>query len=1115
MVQLIPILDTLTKWTIELPFRAGGVLLSASHFIFSSFFSLSWLFYNLFRGIFQIGEEIGKRTVGRAKKSFTTNFVEPVEKANAFSHGKMYLVKLMLLCLFQVVFWLFEFMMVLLRSVIPLLFVLTLGMSFGVLLFGFLSLEGNLDVAQQIIGIIVTGTLSFLQIILLIYDGLAQILEPIVPLYDLGVSVLVRLTLLIYTVSFETLGLSTPKYGRSLLPDDKLFHSHPTYDSLTNSKFSQSFFPGDSIHGERILAQGFFSQDGEFATETFDGYYETVSAVVHVFFAVLSILFDIGLIFWELYLRFFASILQGLLSLLFPMFRSFGCCSTSFGCCVREYIGNFVSILQFIPGIAELAQAIKCQLVDFEESQCKCSIKEGGFYQNALECPAERYFCRKDESTGLYTQYKVVGNSPPENQLSSYNYEEACPQVFRNLHETSRNLATSVQYLPYKPANCSSYCYPNKRDHRNGWMVTRCLTNDHLEFEGTCSVSSRGRALDIDQSMSKITSELKTFVKQYKPSIRIKLPGEDKPFGKTYPPVYTNDNILKEEFVQYAKEREKHSTFQFPKAYDVLSGLFLPGILFDQIELVKSIAMDPPNIERLNDLIQSMVLYVEGDTVDASKKHNHRYLLSTVAIGDDMKWSQNNKHPQKIQLFFHYYDKLIANHHRYMKEVHNYDSNVGYVRNTHKAITTLYLNTTKTGRRGRTLTSLTDTQPGENLDETLGVFGYDCPYLCPDLVTCVSIKDLETCPEPASIWGYILYPFYYVSVLPRYIDMRLLIDTTFECWLEYETNPSINPLAVIPPNNNFELVWSLSKNRQLTNSEERRIKNLKWCFPLVRTIPRAPKITWSWHTFMQDTCGGESAQFCTCPMFPNANNIFNYNTKILSFFYEFQLARVQNFYAYLNLMLSSMFFNTNVNNWYKGFLDWIGLNIPEGAKPLYNLFDYEYATAGVTNSNQLAFCYAIHIPSLIYVMMFNLMPLFIFIYAGLFALLYDIAFKVVYIGFFFVLRNTLTIVDAIGVEYEGMSEQELYEYRRKILKEASNRSGLTFSGEALVDGVSTAYNKIGDAKNRVLKRVIQNLPSNTPTGTLMRYYRNYRNKRRRASVQGKTSFEIYKDQKLL
>lgn len=101
----------------------------------------------------------------------------------------------------------------------------------------------------------------------------------------------------------------------------------------------------------------------------------------------------------------------------------------------------------------------------------------------------------------------------------------------------------------------------------------------------------------------------------------------------------------------------------------------------------------------------------------------------------------------------------------------------------------------------------------------------------------MALSQTSSCPYPQQ-WHFITYIRYSLYVLRETAinqDYRILIDSTFKCWANYEFNPETYPVR----SDVYAAIFEARKRHDM--DQVKRIQDkLVYCWPLRPTLPKFP-----------------------------------------------------------------------------------------------------------------------------------------------------------------------------------------------------------------------------------------------------------------------------------
>lgn len=182
--------------------------------------------------------------------------------------------------------------------------------------------------------------------------------------------------------------------------------------------------------------------------------------------------------------------------------------------------------------------------------------------------------------------------------------------------------------------------------------------------------------------------------------------------------------------------------------------------------------------------------------------------------------------------------------------------------------------------------------------------GPNCPYLCPDGITCVSKSNIASCEIPSSNWTsatVIRTSFHTLGVAFTALDFEVLIKETLSCWYGYIINPAKNPAT-------FGSTVDIMLNGDYSKYD--------FCAPLIGDIPYVPVLVWSLEKYVEKECGTsqllQTSQIqpinaCLCPSY-DVVGIFDYYTPWTPFSYIYVKVRLYNAVRGIQYVLNAISF---------------------------------------------------------------------------------------------------------------------------------------------------------------------------------------------------------------
>ena len=412
-----------------------------------------------------------------------------------------------------------ELFFVLGRTIIPAIWFIVLITLFCVAIWPALFLESNLDGLIGASKIIINSFIDLYNFGASCYNFVVDIINSFRPVILLTVGYYVRLSFIWGNAMLETVGLAS--YKNRDLSQQEFF-----MDSTSQTMIDNHYF-----HSRALATNYFFAYDEQKKQYIRAGV--EITGVTLIFkvismaaFIILTIMYELSLVVWELIFAVIYPIFSGLFVFVSGPVQSGTCCLASPFCCFLE---TSAGVFSFLPGNGD---ALRCRESILSQSSCKCgraynvaSNSGEGFYKFAPQCTDDTYNCLEDDE-GLWGQYgetKFVEGQPVSGLigLKSEDKSIACPRQEGALNQNSADFRSLIESHPIKPSSdCLNFCYSYKHKKNKGWLIQRCLGDEHISMLGLCrtdGVEVKTRRLDLNKDLSELKSHLKEFKRQYDP----------------------------------------------------------------------------------------------------------------------------------------------------------------------------------------------------------------------------------------------------------------------------------------------------------------------------------------------------------------------------------------------------------------------------------------------------------------------------------------------------------------------------------------------------------------------------------------------------------------------
>lgn len=650
---------------------------------------------------------------------------------------------------------------------------------------------------------------------------------------------------------------------------------------------------------------------------------------------------DAFLIFYEI-LSTIATVFAGLD--MGGLAKSGACCSstpsTALACAQDVFVSILFSIVKIISFDLIPADTIRQIKKDFSapaallsQANCKCSVAEGGLFQNIPGCRPVSYTCVKsfNGKEEIWTETATNTLNAANEQISSISStgtteESGCPRFIRASRGEERRLEGGGE--------CNNYCY--KIDHHE-WLFDVCGSEKY--YIGHCSKN-------LTSSQSVI--HFNRFVKL-------------KGISST-----ERRRMLKPKISILEEEEESAEPIDFETVSAIL----------DRLEARQSPALLKCDLSSYGNWNNDFHLLFFRLLCIAVKVgvYDKEYQISDSPFRRHMDVIINHSNSDFKYKDFH--EAMVDAHILFYKEVAKEDSLLVSSRQYFNAT----LNSTSAYIQDLMDKTVADNKEKianrRNLKQDSGFVTNDCEYLCPD-GTCQKKTKRGQCKTP-EVWSpavAVRYSFHIFIVGFEAWDLSQLFGSILKCWQKYADNPAVDPTS-------------------LTNIILKTVGNapddLIYCFPLFESIPYLPYITFDFRKYLQDSCKGKDVfgsvapiQKCRCPQY-DQDGVFKYFTYWLPAVPTFIQSRLHNavrVFLFLVTRYSGTVYLDNL--WYSLF--YLFTTYDE----VLLAFNKEFQEFGLSYDDNMA-CVVLNFGSVTWALTFVLFPMYIVITGIFFPLLFFI-----------------------------------------------------------------------------------------------------------------------------
>lgn len=239
-------------------------------------------------------------------------------------------------------------------------------------------------------------------------------------------------------------------------------------------------------------------------------------------------------------------------------------------------------------------------------------------------------------------------------------------------------------------------------------------------------------------------------------------------------------------------------------------------------------------------------------------------------------------------------------------------------------------------------------------------------YRCPGSGEIVKKNELSKCKVPTDEQLLkpgvaIEYGIYLITSWEQQLDVGTLLKNGLSCWITVFNNPSLNPGGI------QGIIAALGGK-----SEDEFV----YCFPAFKRLPYPGKLTFSWNQFVQDECKpvpGIDGTIHPCKLshYSDSLNVINCYDKWTTFAPQCVETRLYDSWLGLQWLITRA-----PIGWFNSL--WATLMQLFGASPsVVNAFS-PHAAEGGRSDNLNWFLFWIHIYSLIWLLLFILLPLYLY-----------------------------------------------------------------------------------------------------------------------------------------
>lgn len=871
----------------------------------------------------------------------------------------------------------------------------------------FMVMEVYPHTSMEVLNMYTKAFADFCNFFLIVWNGIADIMNPFMPfLWTMELAV-ARLLRLLYVA------------GKSVVTG-QLFEASSSYNTFDRA---------DTVQTARSLEQSFTTANVYGIDKESVGY-ETYETVIFVIVVVMQLLMDVAFILVEVAIRialYFVDVLKFFIIIVETVFECLGDNPSAWFCFVWEiFVGMFVALWNLIATLIPLLPAISLEGSVFLCSEsmfgdrgisCQCSSTEGGFFKAVGQCETVDVECvttrRPDGSIWYAATYqgKTINEGANENVVCAR--QKYDPFVRRSLTRFMDGLGMDPNITRRLEAtdklNCLRTCVPNPSDLKNGWYMRKCPQSNRQYYIGKCDPTTNKRV-----EADTLTDTVKKHIDEYKKHTYAKediVPFFEFYIGPEPVPVFEEgededgsasteiDFAVFKDIVASVEDtpidkREGGFGSHF-KCEAVTTQLTFQSYLYRSfcffIRLGSGLRMDTgmgfDPVALVSGMKTKRRLSREQYARENRRYRTRRRNLTYSGVVSLYMRDRDNAGLHTVTRLQNLHRNLIAAHHAHFDAYYpGAPSSIGngttfftdslsalsnYLQrvNALSAPTSQVVELERQWSSRRSLYAVAPDgtpsadMPINNPALAAGQFTLKCGGrgVCPADGECVPPGGLSKCnwPDKFTWTALVVSVPYYVETGFQKLDFTTFFVDFASCWNEVLDNPG---------------VWPGSPKNLETYIETGRVVG-RFCPLMFPRFPNVPYITWSFDVFVRENCGfqitdADTAQRCTCP---------NYVPGFM--FLSDQASWIPGVDIGTYVLLFNGYRASQVifTQYTPGFVQalWVmvvGLFTSEQASPeLWNVFNYQYATAGQTTS-QVNVCLLIHAGSIYFTYAFYVFP---------------------------------------------------------------------------------------------------------------------------------------------
>jgi hypothetical protein len=603
----------------------------------------------------------------------------------------------------------------------------------------------------------------------------------------------------------------------------------------------------------------------------------------------------------------------------------------------------------------------QCNSSETAGMQCSCSRAEGGPLAADVSCQAPSYACKFDASSGNWQEYTVIQTNDPKNPVETIS-GRSNPDIKIACTNSLRSGESSSgrRVLQKEEEVCQDSCLLDGRGQ--SFSLVRC--GEDVYLKGDC----------LKNTPRRLEGELwKEHLKKLKHHNIQNLKRQPPPLSGEFRKISKNEikkRITREEFVRFLQENEESKTPE--------------SILYECDDHNKEDSsfenivwrLHCVGLKKVNEKINNV-----GDLALLPLKHVahvQRYLSSN----DDVT-------------FMHLLDNIAKTHNEHfpgdLREDHH---------ETHRKLTEMGETIKK-----RSLEAI------ENLKRLNARQLLNAPdpkfYTCPCSNQVVKRGELDKCRQPTQeeleqggCFARML--LYQVNVFGENFSFETIVKNTIQCFRSIQTFPELNPASLQGIEKEYRGEYS----------------NLRYCFPMFAPLDYPGTFKFSWSEFVQSQCKprpGISGTFFPCKggLYDDSEDVFNWTEMWLSFIPKCVLVRLYNAWCCMQWLFTRLPIQWFDTIW-GTIMAFFGASLS-----VQNAFSPTYASQGLPDGTNW-FLFSIHSFSLLWFLIFVLIPLYLFwtyFYVPLWIIISGIWKKFILPIIFKILRScTLTRKEKIDIE---------------------------------------------------------------------------------------------------